>query len=85
MLSLGGFLICATVPQNPETFTRSALKVAEVDLATARSQRQQFQDISEANEAALARLTGTYDEYKATTNAQLVSREVSITAASPCK
>ena len=53
----------------------SALKVAEVDLATAKSHVQQFQDISQANEAALAALTATYDEYKASTEAQLAKRE----------
>ncbi|CAL1712475.1 unnamed protein product [Somion occarium] len=54
---------------------RSALKVAEVDLATARSHVQQFQEISQANEAALASLNSTYDEYKATTESQLAMRE----------
>ncbi|GJE88476.1 hypothetical protein PsYK624_045590 [Phanerochaete sordida] len=54
---------------------RSALKVAEVDLAAARSHVQQFQDISQANETALATLTSTYDEYKASTEAQLAQRE----------
>lgn len=57
---------------------RSALKIAEVDLATARSHVQQFQDISQANEAALATLTATYDEYKASTETQLTQREVCI-------
>lgn len=56
----------------------SALKVAEVDLATARSHVQQFKDISQANETALATLTSTYEEYKMTTDAQLTSREVRV-------
>lgn len=54
----------------------SALKVAEVDLANARSHVQQFQEISQANEAALASLNQTYDDYKSTTESQLTLREV---------
>ena len=54
----------------------SALKVAQVDLAAARSHVAQFQEISQANEAALASLNQTYDEYRATTEAQLTLREV---------
>ncbi|KII91087.1 hypothetical protein PLICRDRAFT_28915 [Plicaturopsis crispa FD-325 SS-3] len=54
---------------------RSALKVAEMDLATARSHVQQFQEISQANEAALATLSGTYDEFKASTEAQIAQHE----------
>ncbi|KAH9948873.1 hypothetical protein B0H21DRAFT_731535 [Amylocystis lapponica] len=50
---------------------RSALKVAEVDLASARSHVQQFQEISQANEMALASLNATHDEYKASTEAEL--------------
>ncbi|PIL22755.1 transporter [Ganoderma sinense ZZ0214-1] len=59
---------------------RSALKVAEVDLATARSHVQQFQDISQANEAALATLNATHDEYKAETEAELERRQSEIQA-----
>jgi nucleoprotein TPR len=55
---------------------RSALKVAEVDLAAARSHVQQFQDISQANEAALAALNATHDEYMASSEAQLTKQEV---------
>lgn len=55
--------------------SRSALKVAEVDLASARSHVQQFQEISQANEAALASLNATYDEYKSVTEAQIATHE----------
>jgi uncharacterized protein YheU (UPF0270 family) len=51
----------------------ASLKVAEVDLATARSHIQQFKEISQANEEALASLNTTYDEYKSTTEAQLTA------------
>lgn len=54
---------------------RSALKVAEVDLATARTHVQQFQEISQANEEALSNLNATYDEYKMSTEAQLARHE----------
>ena len=47
-----------------------------MDLATAKRHVQQFQDISQASEAALVTLTNTFDEYKATTEAQLTDREV---------
>ena len=55
---------------------RSALKVAEVDLAAARSHVQQFQEISQANEAALANLNATHDEYRIATEAELERRQV---------
>ncbi|KAF7348346.1 Protein MLP1 [Mycena sanguinolenta] len=54
---------------------RSALKVAEVDLATARSHVQQFREISQANEAALKSLDATYDEYKTSTEAQIARHQ----------
>ncbi|KAF9483517.1 hypothetical protein BDN70DRAFT_873831 [Pholiota conissans] len=54
---------------------RSALKVTQVDLAAARSHRDQYQEISHANEAALATLNSTFDEYKASTEAQLAHHE----------
>ncbi|KAF9468627.1 TPR/MLP1/MLP2-like protein-domain-containing protein [Collybia nuda] len=54
---------------------RSTIKVTEVDLATARSHVQQFKEISQANEEALASLHITYDEYKASTEAQLAHHE----------
>ncbi|KAF8158177.1 hypothetical protein B0H34DRAFT_444170 [Crassisporium funariophilum] len=54
---------------------RSALKVGEVDLATARSHKQQFQEISQASETALAALNTTFDEYKSSTEAQITRHE----------
>ncbi|KAJ7689165.1 hypothetical protein B0H17DRAFT_1012272 [Mycena rosella] len=54
---------------------RSALKVTEVDLATARSHVQQFREISQANETALKSLDATYDEYKTSTEAQIARHE----------
>ncbi len=54
----------------------SALKVAQVDLAAARSHVEQFQEISQANEAALASLSTTHDEYQASTEAELARRQV---------
>ncbi|KAH9936573.1 uncharacterized protein B0H18DRAFT_974482 [Fomitopsis serialis] len=53
---------------------RSALKVAQVDLSTARNHVQQFQEISQANETALATLNASYDEYKSSTEAELTKR-----------
>lgn len=50
--------------------------MAEVDLVTARSHVQQFQEISQANESALATLNASYDEYKASTEAQIIKHEV---------
>ena len=64
-------------PKTLKPLISSALKVAEVDLATAKSHVQQFQDISQANEAALAALNGTYDEYKASSEAQVAAIQVS--------
>jgi len=55
---------------------RSALKVAQVDLAATRSHMQQFQEISQANEAALSALNATHDQYKTETEAQLTKNEV---------
>ncbi|KAF5314858.1 hypothetical protein D9619_007083 [Psilocybe cf. subviscida] len=43
---------------------RSALKMAEVDLAAAKTHRDQYQEISQSNETALASLNTTFDEYK---------------------
>ena len=56
--------------------SRSSLKVAEVELAAARNHVQQFKDISQASEVALSSLSTTYDDYKATSEAQLAMREV---------
>ncbi|KAF8967178.1 hypothetical protein BDZ97DRAFT_1917117 [Flammula alnicola] len=54
---------------------RSALKVTEVDLAAAKSHRDQYQEISQASEAALASLNSTFDEYKSSTEAQISRHE----------
>jgi hypothetical protein len=54
----------------------ASLKVAEVDLAAARNHIQQFKEISQANEEALASLNMTHDEYKSTTEAQLTASYV---------
>lgn len=54
---------------------RAALKVAEVDLANARSHVLQFQEISKANEEALISLNSTYDEFKASTESQIATYE----------
>jgi hypothetical protein len=51
----------------------ASLKVAEVDLAAARNHIQQFKEISQASEEALASLNATHDEYKSTTEAQLTA------------
>ncbi|KAG8214434.1 hypothetical protein J3R82DRAFT_9457 [Butyriboletus roseoflavus] len=55
---------------------RAQLKVAQVDLVTARNHMQQFQEISQANEAALSALNTTHDEYKAGAEAQLSRYEL---------
>jgi nucleoprotein TPR len=55
---------------------RSALKMAEVDLAAAKTHRDQYQEISQSNETALASLNATFDEYKASTEAQIARHEV---------
>lgn len=47
-----------------------------MDLATARSHVQQFKEISQANEEALANLNALYDEYKTSTEAQIARHEV---------
>jgi nucleoprotein TPR len=57
----------------------ASLKVAELDLAAARSHVQQFKEISQASEEALASLNATYDEYKSTTEAQLATSWVIFT------
>ena len=54
----------------------AALKVAEVDLAAARNHVEQFKEISQASEAALAALSSTHDEYQASTEAELTRRQV---------
>ncbi|KAH9018595.1 hypothetical protein EDB85DRAFT_604226 [Lactarius pseudohatsudake] len=45
----------------------------EVDLAAARNHIQQFKEISQASEEALASLSTTHDEYKSTTESQLAA------------
>lgn len=57
-------------------FHRSALKVAEVDLIAARSHKDQFQEISQASEAALVALNATFDEYKVSSEASISRYEV---------
>jgi len=52
------------------------LKVAEVDLSAARTHKEQFQEISQASEAALAALNTTFDEYKTSTETQIARHEV---------
>lgn len=47
--------------------------MAELDLAAARNHIQQFKEISQASEEALALLNATHDEYKSTTEAQLTA------------
>ena len=60
------------------TCIRSALKAAEVDLASARSHKDQFQEISRASEAALQTLNTTYDEYKASSEGAIARYESDI-------
>ncbi|KAG9315951.1 hypothetical protein JVU11DRAFT_3605 [Chiua virens] len=55
---------------------RAQLKISQVDLAAARSHMQQFQEISQANEAALTALNTTHDEYKTDAEAQLAKHEL---------
>ncbi|KAH9961980.1 hypothetical protein BC827DRAFT_250247 [Russula dissimulans] len=52
-------------------YLRASLKVAEVDLAAARNHIQQFKEISQASEEALASLNTTHNGYNSTTEAQL--------------
>lgn len=54
---------------------RSALKVAEVDLASAKGHVEQFKEISRANEVALSDLNSTFDDYKVSTENQLARHE----------
>lgn len=61
---------------NEMQLVRSALKVTEVDLASAKEHVQQYQEISKANEEALSNLSNTFDEYKASTEAQVARHEV---------
>ena len=54
------------------------LKVTQVDLTAARSHMEQFQEISQANEAALTALNITHDEHKADAEGRLARQEVCI-------
>jgi hypothetical protein len=55
---------------------RGAIKMTEVDLATARSHVEQFKDISQASEAAFEKVNEAYLDYRRTAEAQLSQREV---------
>ena len=57
-------------------FISGSLKVAEADLLTARAHVQQFQEISQASETAFLTLTTTYDDYKSTSEAQILQYQV---------
>ncbi|ETW75097.1 hypothetical protein HETIRDRAFT_108268 [Heterobasidion irregulare TC 32-1] len=56
-------------------YRHAALKVAELNLAHARGHVQQFQEISQANEVVLAGLNATCNDYKSSTESQLVKHE----------
>jgi hypothetical protein len=62
----------------------AALKVAEVDLAAARNHIQQFKEISQASEEALASLNTTHDEYKSSTETQLAASWVCSVSFAQC-
>lgn len=49
-------------------------------MAAARSHVQQFQEISQASETALAALSNTHDEYQASTEAELAKRQSDLEA-----
>ncbi|KXN81784.1 Nucleoprotein TPR [Leucoagaricus sp. SymC.cos] len=59
---------------------RSAIKVTEHDLANAKEHVHQYQEISKANEEALSNLSNTFDEYKASTEAQAARHETEKTS-----
>jgi len=63
---------------------RSALKVAQVDLAAACSHMQQFQEIYRVDEAALSALNTMHDQYKTETEAWLTKNEVGQIKAFTC-
>lgn len=54
----------------------AALKAAEVDLEASKAHVQQFQQISQASETALANLTNTHEEYKSSMEAHMAKQEV---------
>jgi nucleoprotein TPR len=64
---------------------RSSLKSAELDLASARGHVEQFKNISSANEAALASLSSTFDDFKSSSEAQIAQYQVRQTSSSPCQ
>jgi nucleoprotein TPR len=71
------YVACDAIPCNVLTLIAStSLNIAEVDLAAARNHIQQFKEISQASEEALASLNMTHDEYKSTTEAQLTASYV---------
>jgi nucleoprotein TPR len=47
-----------------------------LDLATAKGHVQQFKEISQASEEALSNINSTYDEYKASTEAEIAKHQV---------
>lgn len=65
---------CFALTRSPSV--RSAIKATEVELEKAKEYVQQYQDISKANEEALSDLSGTFDDYKASTEAQVALHEV---------
>ena len=69
-LTFGKFHASSCIVHNRLTLVSSAsLKAAVVDLAATRNHIQQFKEISQASEEALASLNATYDEYKSTVGA----------------
>ena len=54
---------------------RGALQAAKVDLETSRNHIAQFQDISQASEAALQSPSASHEEYKTSTEAQLAKHD----------
>jgi hypothetical protein len=67
-LSLPAYFFSALLTTH---LSSASLKVAEVDLAAARNHIQQFKEISQASEEALASLNTTHNGYNSTTEAQL--------------
>ncbi|KZV92725.1 hypothetical protein EXIGLDRAFT_836242 [Exidia glandulosa HHB12029] len=57
---------------------RGQLKIAEVDLETARANVEQFREISSASEAALEQVSNTYEQYKAQTEKELADRTATV-------
>ena len=57
---------------------RGQLRAAQVEAKQAKEHAEQYHSISSATEEALADLTATYDQYKASTESSLASKDVSI-------